>query len=184
MASAKSIAVIAIVSAGLMAGGAQAKDFKFFAYDADNAAAKHRSADITLVVRKSFMSSRVIKLYRKRGKDLDLERPDATFSLRQLASALAESEDAVLDLRLYAIDTKDGEGFAAGACDGATRAWVAVKPVKAYQPMRIYVLKYDEATKSPGLCETLEYRWRGEWRLPPGTNTSRFEERGPSSSQR
>ena len=118
------------------------------------------------MVKPGLLSSRVLKLYRKRGKDLELKKPDGTFSLRQLSGALGEDERDLLDLKLYAVDTKDGQGFAQGACDGADRAWIALKAVKPYEPLRIYVLKFDKEKKAPAVCEVLDYRWRGEFRAP------------------
>jgi hypothetical protein len=155
---------LVILAAG--AGQASAAALRYFTFEAASAAARHRSADITVVVKPGMLSSRVLKLYRKRGADLDLKKPDGSFSLRQLAGAVGESEQDLLDMKLYAVDPKDGEGFAHGACDGADRAWIAINPVKAYQDLRIYVLKYDAAAKAPAICEVLDYRWRGEFRPP------------------
>jgi hypothetical protein len=162
--------VLGTVLAVAAAGSAAAGDHRWFTYDADSPAAKHRSADITLEVEPGVLSSKVVKLYRKRGNDLDLNRPDGTFHVGDLDALLGREETQ--NLRVYAVDTQDGEGFAQGACKGADRAWVALKAVKPYQPVRIYVLRYDAQAKAPALCETLDYRWRGEWRLPPRKNTA------------
>jgi hypothetical protein len=169
------VAVLALAAAG----SAAAADFRWFTYDADSPAAKHRSADITLQVKPGVLSSKVVKLYRKRGKDLDLDRPDGTFHAGELDALLGRDEAE--GLRLYAVDTKDGEGFAQGACKGADRAWLALKAVKPYQPVRIYVLRYDADTKAPALCEQLDYRWRGEWRLPPRKNSAAQGELGAAA---
>ena len=79
---------------------------------------------------------------------------------------VGEDERDLLDMKLYAVDPKEGEGFAQGACDGADRAWIAIKAVKPYQPLRIYVLRFDKTKKAPAICEVLDYRWRGEFRAP------------------
>jgi hypothetical protein len=161
---------LAAVTVVAVAGSATAADYRWFTYDADSDAARHRSADITLQVQRGLMSSRVVKLFRKRGKDLELDRPDGAIGWRQLEALFGR--DVAEGLRLYAVDTKDGEGFAQGACKGADRAWLALKAVKPYEPLQIFVLRYDATTKTAELCETLDYRWRGEWRLPPRKNAS------------
>jgi hypothetical protein len=159
------ISAVTLAGLTLAAGAAQAAPLRYFTYEADSESARFRSADITLVVKPGLLSNKVFKVYRKRGDDLDLHNPGGSFSTGQLAPALPE-ENELWNLQLYAVDTKEGAGFARGACKGADKAWIAFKPVKPYQDLKIYVLKLDAETKAPALCETLSYRWRGEWKLP------------------
>jgi hypothetical protein len=156
---------IALIFAFATAGEAAAKE-RYFAFEPDSDAARYRSLNITITVHVGLLSSTVLKIYRERGLDLSLERPGNTLSEGAVAKLLGRDTG---DLRLYKVNEKDGSGFAHGACKGATRAWLAFRPIKPYEPLRIYVLTYDEATKGPALCETLDYRWHGEFELPHQT---------------
>jgi hypothetical protein len=73
------------------------------------------------------------------------------------------------------VDVKEGAGFAHGACKGADRAWIAFTPVRPYRDLKLYVVKYDDQTRGPALCETLSYRFRAEWLLPDRASLARME---------
>jgi hypothetical protein len=164
---------VGLAAAMLASGAAQARE-RYFTYEPDSDAARYRSQEITLVIEENVLGRRVLKLYRTRGKELRLEAPKVNFSERALSKLVDDGED-LHGLQFYAVNLKDGEGFARGACKGADRAWVAMTPVKPYQALRIYVLKLDPQTKGPALCETLAYRYRAEWQLPPHANLSKSE---------
>ena len=179
-----SLGAAALLLACAAFGSAKSADLRYFAYQADNAEARHRSADIIVTVKPGMLSSRVIKLWRKRGKDLNLVRPESGFAERDLADALALPREDAVDLKLYGIDPREGEGFVQGACDGAAdRAYLAFAPVKPSQPLTIWVLRVDAASHKPALCETLVYSWRGEWQMAP-RNRRFADELGPATSTR
>lgn len=161
MTSRTAVVLIAGAFAVLAATAASARE-RYFAYEPDSDAARYRSGDITVTLRVGLMGATAVKLYRERGADLGLAKPGGQFSQHDAERAIGEGGE----LQLFAVDAKDGEGFAHGACKGAARAWIAFRSIHAYEPLRIYVLKYDDAAKAPELCETLDYRWRGEFRLP------------------
>lgn len=167
------LAVIAALAVMAASGAAEAARLHYYTYEPNSDSARYRSQEITLIVQAGMWGSRVRRLYRTRGHDMALGRPDGVFSEGQLHRLLADED--VRGLQLYSVDTKDGEGFAHGACKGADRAWVAFTPVRPYHDLRIYVLKYDAETKAPAVCETLDYRWRAEWQLPDRGNLARME---------
>jgi hypothetical protein len=166
------MALFGVLASAFVAGSAQARE-RYFTYEPDSDSARYRSDEITLAVRQDLLGRRVEKLFRTRGKALTLGKPEGAFSGGQLGKLL-KGED-VSGLQLYAVDVKDGEGFARGACKGADRAWVAFTAVKPDQDLHIYVLKRDPQTKAPELCETLAYRYRAEWQLPDGPSLARME---------
>ncbi|HWE45619.1 MAG TPA: hypothetical protein VG407_06280 [Caulobacteraceae bacterium] len=177
---------IGAVLAAITAGAAQAKE-RYFTYEPDSASAKYRSDVITLTVREDMLGRRVEKLYRTRGKWLTLGKPQGAFSGGQLVKLLKSNDDDTRGIQLYAVDVKDGQGFAYGACKGADRAWLAITPVRPDRDLTIYVLKVDPETKGPALCETLQYRWRAEWQLPKTANEAKsagHEDDGAPSSPR
>ncbi len=166
------VLAIGVVTAALIAGAAHAKE-RYFTYEPDSESAKHRSDVITLTVHEDMFGRRVQKLYRTRGQGLTLGKPQGAFSGGQLVKMLKQDDDDTRGIQLYAIDVKDGQGFAYGACKGADRAWLAMTPVRPDHDLTIYVLKRDPATKGPAICETLQYRWRAEWQLPRTPNEAK-----------
>ncbi len=165
------IALAAMLACALGASSVQAKE-RYYAFEPDNESARFRSADLTITVRQGLMGSTVKRIYRERGADLGLEPAGKTFGEREALRAIGEGQ---FELQLYAVNAKDGEGFAHGACKGASRAWIAFRPIHPYEGLRMYVLKYDEAAHAPALCETLDYRWRGEFLLPTHQNLAEPE---------
>ena len=120
-------------------------------------------------------------LYRSRGDGFDLRPVYAPWSDQKLKIALQGDPHGV---SIYAVDPKDGEGFARGACHGATKAWLAMVPPKAYQPLVIAVLGDDPAKHAPVICETLEYRGRANGPCRPGATTRRGSKTAPRSGSR
>ena len=173
MKSVRTVA-IGVTMAALMAGAAHAKE-RYFTYEPDSESAKHRSDVITLAVHEDMLGRRVQKLYRTRGAGLVLGKPQGAFSGGQLVKLLKSNDDDTRGIQLYAVDVKDGAGFAYGACKGADRAWLAMTPVRPDHDLTIYVLRIDPETKGPAICETLQYRWRAEWQLPNNPNEAKFE---------
>ena len=148
-----------------------AADDRYYAYEAEGAAARHRTGDLTLAVARSlFGGTRATTVFRRRGADLPLTRDERTFPAAALRAVLRADAGAV---SVYAVDAAAGQGFAQGACDGSARAWIAMPTPQPYRNLRLHVLKQDPATRAPVLCETLEYRWRAEWDVPNRTRLPR-----------
>jgi hypothetical protein len=147
-----------------LAGQAQASTDRRFSYFAENEEAKHRTQDIHLLVRQGlFGSMRVVHLYRSRGDGFDVRPVYAPWGEGKLKAALQGDPGGV---SINEVDPVEGEGFARGACRGASKAWLAMVAPQPLQPMVIVVLGDDPANHAPVVCETLEYRWQGEWQLP------------------
>jgi hypothetical protein len=159
-------ALLAATAALTLAGAAQASEERHFGYDADNDAAKHRTQNIELWIRQGLMGGiTVTHFFRSRGDGFDVRPVYPPWSDKALSEAL---DGPPSGLSFYAVDPKQGEGFARGACHGAAKAWLVMAPPKPNQPMRIAVLADDN--KKPVVCELLDYRWRGEWLLPKRRN--------------
>lgn len=173
----KTAAASATLCAALLAAGAaSAATDRYFGYDADSDAAKHRTQEIYLWIRQGLMGGvRVVHLYRSRGEGFDVKAVYPPWSDKALRAALDGDPKGI---SFYAVDPEEGAGFARGACHGASKAWLALVPPKANQPLRIVVLGDDAQAHAPVVCELLDYRWRGEWLLPPRSNDSRTTEQG------
>jgi hypothetical protein len=178
MATMKATAMAGLAAALALAGPASASTDRRFSYSAENEAAKHRTQEIHLLVRQGlFGGVRVLHFYRSRGDGFDVRPVYSPWSDQKLKVALDGDPRGV---SLYEIDPVKGEGFARGACKGSPRAWLAMVAPQAFQPLVIAVLGDDPANHAPVVCETLEYRWQGEWQLPTKRNISPKLDDGPT----
>lgn len=152
--------ILLVFAASAIGAPAEAAD-RWFAYEAESAATRHRTGDVTVQMTRSvFGGGRPTLIFRRRGADLPLVRDTRTFSdaaVTRLAGATG--------LDVYAVEPAAGQGFAQGACDGAPRAWIAMPTPQRFRPLRLHVLKQGEGG-APALCETLDYSWRAEWDVP------------------
>jgi hypothetical protein len=68
---------------------------------------------------------------------------------------------------LYEISEKgDGRALRNALCRGSDHVWLAFGRLKSGQDLRIRALGHDAQTGRTRLCVTLDYTYRGEWRLP------------------
>jgi hypothetical protein len=152
-------ALITLIGA---AGPASAASLHYYSYEPDSDFARHRTQDVVLTVKVGLLGGvRVLHLNRTRGDhfDLRLGGPWAPADLRGPLGPDARFAS------LYQVDPKAGAGFAYGACNGASKAWLALIAPRPFQPLRIVVLTQAPKTRKAVLCEVLDYRWRAEWEL-------------------
>jgi hypothetical protein len=157
-----------------LGGAAVADSMRYYSFDAESPSARWRTGDVTLAIRKGLLSRRVDVLFRRKGSDLPLLESDAPFDVAALAPFLdGRSPD---DVRLYSVEPRAGAKFMPIACQGlATKAWVAISTPKPYQRLVIWVVRWDEQAHAPALCVAMDYRFRGEWKMPPTPNRSAQE---------
>lgn len=151
---------------GAAAASPAAAGTRFFAYTAADQPTRYRTGDVTLELRTPdffFGPTRVASLWRRRGSDLPLGESSGVFSEAAVATAVGGSARGLV---VYSVDEEAGRGFAQGSCVGAPRAWIAVAEPRAYQPLVVHVLRQG-SSGAPELCETLNYAWQAEWRMPP-----------------
>jgi hypothetical protein len=160
--------LVAVLAA---AGHASAADIRRFSYIAVNEEAQHRTQDVHLIIRQGLLGGEtVLHMYRSRGDDFDLKINFPAWRPSALKAVLGGEPSGI---HIYQVDPVAGEGFARGACHGATKAWVAMVAPHPFEPLVIAVLGDDPAdAHTPVLCERLEYRFQGEWVLPGTQNTS------------
>ncbi len=77
------------------------------------------------------------------------------------------------DAMLFEVDTKAAQGkiYTRAFCPGSTRLWLSFSTILIRRDLRIQAFGDDpkEAGKAR-LCGTLDFSYRGEWRLPRGRN--------------
>ncbi|HYE42363.1 MAG TPA: hypothetical protein VEA15_03130 [Caulobacteraceae bacterium] len=161
--------VLTIAAFAALAGAAAAESMRYLSFEAMSDAAKWRTGDVTLAIRKGLLSRSVDVLFRRKGSDLPLHPSDAPFDVYALQPLMAGKDPD--GYRLYAVDPKAGAKFTGFACEGkAEKSWVAISSPRPYKPLTIYVVRWDQETKAPALCVAMDYRFRGEWKFPPAAN--------------
>lgn len=161
-----------ILSLLLLAGAAApaaADTMRYLSFDAASESARWRTGDVTVAIRKKFLSQRIDVLFRRKGSDLPLQESDAPFDVAALRAILGDHDPE--DVRLYSIDPQKGAKFMPIACEGvAQKAWMAISTPRPYKPLSIWVVRWDEQARAPVLCVAMDYRFRGEWKMPPAPN--------------
>jgi hypothetical protein len=64
----------------------------------------------------------------------------------------------------------EGADLIRAFCPGSKRAWLAFGQLAFEKDLRIQVLGDDPHGKHARLCETLDFSFHGEWKMPPGRN--------------
>jgi hypothetical protein len=156
------------------AGGAAAESMIYLSFDAEDAASRWRTGDVTLAIRKGLLSRKVDILFRRKGSDLPLLPSDAPFDVAALAPLLGDTPSD--DVKLYAVEPRAGAKFMPIACQGVSeKAWVAISNPRPYRPLKIWVVRWDQAASKPALCVEMAYRYRGQWQFPPRANRAAEE---------
>ncbi|WP_425995087.1 hypothetical protein [Caulobacter sp. DWR1-3-2b1] len=149
-----------------------------FSYDPISADAKRLTgAGLTVLFDQGLMGARPIKVLATgvpaqglliKGKDRDLG-----------PKGLAGLKGVDADAALYEIDPKAEQGrvYIRAFCPGATRLWLSFSRIALRRDLRIQALGDD--LKAPGrarVCGTLDFSWRGEWKLPDGRRPDPMED--------
>lgn len=160
-----------ILAASALATTAHAEK-RMFSYDPISPDAKRLTgAGLTVLFDQGLMGARPIKVLATgvpaqglliKGKDRDLG-----------PKGLAGLEGVDTDASLYEIDPKAEQGrvYIRAFCPGATRLWLSFSRIAVRRDLRIQAFG-DDAQKAGGapgqarVCGTLDFSWRGEWKLP------------------
>lgn len=92
---------------------------------------------------------------------------------------LAGLEGVDADAALYEVDPRAEQGkvYVRAFCPGATRLWLSFSGIATRRDLRVQALGDD--SKAPGkvrVCGTLDFSWRGEWKLPGGNRPDPMED--------
>ena len=156
-------AVLALAHAGL----AEAENRRIFSYDPANEATRATAGPITFEFDQHILSTRVLRIRATEGQ--------ATAELKSVGegqlgrgglNAAAGGKPAGRDV--YEILPKEeGAAMIQALCPGAQEAWLATDRLRANHDLEVLVIGRAKGAQAR-LCQTLEYTFHGEWRLPPG----------------
>ena len=171
------LAVLIAAVAGALSTVAHAEK-RMFSYDPISADAKRLTgAGLTVLFDQGLMGAKPIKVLATgvpaqglliKGRDRDLG-----------PKGLAGLEGVDADASLYEIDPKAEQGrvYIRAFCPGATRLWLSFSRIALRRDLRVQALGDDP--KAPGqarVCGTLDFSWRGEWKLPDGRRPDPMED--------
>jgi hypothetical protein len=153
--------------AALAAAQPAAAAIRTFSYDAANQATRQSAGDLTFQFRQRLIFTTVLNLRSSDGPATADLKPAGEGALgRGGLSRLIGSHAPERDL--YEVGAKDqGPELIRAFCPGSRRAWLAFGRLSESAPLRIYVIGDNPAGGPTRLCRTLDFAFRGEWRLPP-----------------
>ncbi|WP_419319236.1 hypothetical protein ACN2C7_00435 [Caulobacter sp. ErkDOM-E] len=151
---------------------------RMFSYDPISPDAKRLTgAGLTVLFDQGLMGARPIKVLATgvpaqglliKGKDRDLG-----------PKGLAGLEGVDADASLYEVDPKAEQGrvYIRAFCPGATRLWLSFSRIAVRRDLRIQALGDDPKSSGQArVCGTLDFSWRGEWKLPDGRRPDPMED--------
>ncbi|PIB90116.1 hypothetical protein [Caulobacter sp. FWC2] len=161
------------VALALLSTSAASAETRLFSYDPISADAKRLTgAGVTILFNQGFMgASRPIKVLAtgvpaearlKDGRQKDLG-----------PGGLKAMEGVDAEASLYEVDASAAQGkiYVRAFCPGSTRLWLSFSTIALRRDLRIQAFGDDPKTEGKArLCGTLDFSYRGEWRLPRGRN--------------
>ena len=163
---------LAIVAAVAVAQSAAA-GVRVFSYDAGNDVTRKVAGDLTFQFNQRLIFTTVLNIRSTEGRaSADLRPADEHVlgggGLNRLVGAASQERD------LYEVKS-DGEGVELihAFCPGSSRAWLSFSRMVEGKPLRVQVIGDTPGDGRSGsrahLCHTLDFNYRGEWKLPSTT---------------
>ncbi len=158
---------ILLASILALAGPASAS-VRIFSYDPSDDATRRVAGDLTFRFKQRLIFVTVLNIISTEGKaQADLKPSDDKVlghgGLSRLIGANAPERD------LYEVEPGDeGAEMIHAFCPGSARAWLAFSRMVEARPLRVQVIGDSPAGGPARLCHTLDFNFRGEWKLPSG----------------
>ena len=154
-----------------LAGTAQA-GVRIFSYDPANEVTRRTAGPLTFEFDQRLIFVTVLRVRSTEGRaSADLKPADEGVLGHGGLSAVIGDQARERDL--YEVEpSAEGLDLIHAFCPGSRRAWLAFGRVAQNADLRVQVLGDDpKAAPRAGharLCQTLDFNFHGEWRLPPG----------------
>jgi hypothetical protein len=163
-------AFVASVAALLLTAQPASAAVRVFSYDAGNDVTRRVAGDLTFQFNQRLIFTTVLNIRSTEGRaSADLKPADEHVlgggGLSRLVGAGSQERD------LYEVKA-EGEGVELihALCPGSSRAWLAFSRMVEARPLRVQVIGDTPGNGSGGggahLCHTLDFNYRGEWKLP------------------
>jgi len=161
---------LSVLTALAVFGGtaAAAADLRWYSYDPATPETKKLTGGLTFELDPGLlkMKNKVQRLFSTRGEAVAELKPaeGGPITASVLKAALGSSEDRTV----YAVAPgKQGAALSRALCKGQEQSWMAFSPVRRNERLTVNVLAVDPERNAPFVCATLDYKYRGEWKLPP-----------------
>ena len=161
-----SLALAAVLS--LAAALPAAAAVRIFSYDPANDSTRSVAGDLTFEFKQRLIFTTVLNIHSTEGQaSADLKPADehtlGPGGLTRLIGPNAQERD------LYEVEPKaEGAELIRAFCPGSHRAWLAFSRLVEARPLRVQVIG-DAPAGGAKLCHTLDFNYRGEWKLPSST---------------
>lgn len=169
---------LSIVLAAVALGSAAHAERRMFSYDPISPDAKRLTgAGLTVLFEQGLLGARPIKVLATGVPAQGLLIKGREKDLGPMGLAGLDGVDAKADL--FEVDPKAEQGkvYIRAFCPGATRLWLSFSNIALRRDLRVQAI--GDLPKVPGqtrLCGTLDFSWRGEWKLPGGARPDPLED--------
>ncbi len=163
-------AALACALAALLAASPADASDHFFSYDPANDATRQTAGALTFEFRQKLIWVRVLSVRSTEGQATALlkpanERALGPGGLSRVIGPGGHERD------LYQVEGADqGVEMIHAFCPGSTRAWMAFGHIAEGAPLRVLVIGDAPGGGPARLCQTFDFTFHGEWRLPGGTH--------------
>ncbi|WP_421739810.1 hypothetical protein [Caulobacter sp.] len=176
------LALSIVLAAATLSSAAHAER-RMFSYDPISPDAKRLTgAGLTVLFEQGLLGVKPIKVLATGvpAQGLLIKGREKDLGPRGLAGL--DGVDAKADL--YEVDPKAEQGkvYIRAFCPGATRLWLSFSNIALRRDLRVQALGDVPAragAEAPGqtrVCGTLDFSWRGEWKLPGGARPDPLED--------
>jgi hypothetical protein len=162
-------ACLLLATAAVLAGAAPAgAAVRIFSYNPSNDATDRVAGDLTFQFDQHLIFEKVLNIRSTEGRAHADLRPAADKvlghgGLSRLIGANAQERD------LYEVEpSQEGLELIHAFCPGSNRAWLAFSRLVEARPLRVQAIGDNPAGGPAHLCHTLDFQFRGEWKLPGG----------------
>jgi hypothetical protein len=160
---------LALACLATAAAGSAHAERKMYSYDPISPDAKRLTgAGLTVLFDKKLTGTRVTKVLATgvpvQGRLIDGREKDLG------PGGLKAMSGVDADAALYEIDPKFEQGkiYIRAFCPGATRLWLSFSRLAMHRDLRVQAFGDDPKGGQTRLCGTLDFSFRGEWKLPSG----------------
>jgi hypothetical protein len=171
------IGLAATAMAATMATTGAHAERKMYSYDPISPDAKRLTgAGLTVLFDKTLTKTRVLKVLATgvpvQGRLIDGRDKDLG------PGGLKAMSGVDADAALYEIDPKFEQGriYIRAFCPGATRLWLSFSRLALQRDLRVQAFGDDPKGGPARVCGTLDFSFRGEWKLPNGRRPDPMED--------
>lgn len=147
---------------------AQAADRRMVTYDAASPDAQRLTgAGLTFVFTRSMLRQRVLAVRATAVPVGVVVEPSTDGRVNDRLDALLRDEARTGALYRIDPEAEQGKVMVQAFCPGSTQGWLSIGTIAHARPIRVHAFGDDPASGEPRLCASMDFDYRGEWRMPP-----------------